>query len=131
MSKQKTPAAGPGNKNVSRAAPSAAITPREKKIEVFMYVRLTGLVRVRLEHDDLERAKDMVESLCEFAQENLELDRFERISCECPEEGVDCAELVEIMQDWRFVEPPEFYALKVDGKFVEGGDPDLLPPECR
>jgi hypothetical protein len=133
MSKRKAAAIGWGHKGkkASSAAASAAVTPQEKRIEVFMCVRLTGLVRVCLEHDDLERAIELAESFCGDPQENLELDRFERISSEYPGEGLDCAELVEITQDYRFVEPPEFYALKVDGKFVEGGDPDLLPTKYR
>jgi hypothetical protein len=137
MSKQKAIVARASKRSQRRAAArasSAVTVQEEKKIEVFMYVRLSGLVRVYLEHEDIERAKAAAADLCSDMEENLEISRFERISSECVAEGgvlIDCAELVELVQDFRRLEPPEFWALKVNGKFVEGRDPDVLPAEFR
>ncbi len=136
MSKRKPIAITAKNEAAPGAAHRAAVTPGTgKRIKVFMYVRLNGLVRVCLEHASLDRAKEVAASLCFEIEERLGLADLERLSCDFIEEDgeeIDLVELVEVTQNHGMdLQEPEFYALKADGVFVEGGDPDLLPPKYR
>ena len=110
----------------SRTAPAP-------ELEVFMYVKLNALIRVRLEHADLQAAKRAAQSICWEIEDELDLTSIERRSCQglsADDLEIEEVELVEVTADVHDPAEPQFYALKVNGVFVEG-DPDNLPKDCR
>ena len=81
----------------SRTAPAP-------ELEVFMYVKLNALIRVRLEHADLQAAKRAAQSICWEIEDELDLTSIERRSCQglsADDLEIEEVELVEVTADVR------------------------------